>query len=113
MQLQPLRYAAYDGRLSDLESKSPASFIPIISDNWNKHFSWKGDGPMPNDQRAKLEAIIRQAHRKHQLVRFWATPDKASPQRTAVWKELLRAQVDLINTDDPPGLRDFLSENAQ
>jgi glycerophosphoryl diester phosphodiesterase len=36
-------------------------------------------------------------------VRFWATPE--SP---AVWGELVDAGVDLINTDDLAGLREFL-----
>ena len=110
MERQNFRYAAYDGRLTDLGSKSPSSFIPIISDNWNKHFNWKGDGTMPPVERKKLIEIVRKAHDNNQRVRFWATVDKASIERAAVWTELLHAGADLFNTDDLTGLRDFLIE---
>ena len=104
---QPVRYAAYDGRLSDLGVSTDASFIPLISDNWTRHFTWQGIGRMPEAERAKLRAIVQTAHANSQRVRFWATPE-ASPQREAVWQELLAAQVDYINTDHLQALRDFL-----
>lgn len=54
--------------------RGPASFIPLISDNWTLNFTWSGDGPFPDAERAKLRGIIAAAHRRHQKVRFWATP---------------------------------------
>ena len=107
MQRQRVRYAAYDGRLTDLGVTTDASFIPLISDNWTRHFTWQGIGPMPEAERAKLQAIVQTAHANDQRVRFWATPETA-PQREAVWTELLAAQVDYINTDHLEALRDFL-----
>lgn len=111
MRAQNIRHTFYDGRLADLDTNSDARFIPIISDNWEKTFSWKGDGDMPSNERAKLIEIVTKAHRNHQRVRFWATPDEPSTERAAVWLELLHAGVDLINTDDLAGLKDFLIEN--
>ncbi|MDR7276502.1 phosphatidylinositol-specific phospholipase C/glycerophosphodiester phosphodiesterase family protein [Catenuloplanes atrovinosus] len=108
MESQTVRYAFYDGRMSDLTAGAPAEFIPLISDNWNNVFSWQGDGPMPADQRARLREIVRTAHEDGRRVRFWATPDTAGPARTAVWTELRRAGVDHINTDDLAGLEAFL-----
>lgn len=108
MASQKVRYAAYDGRLSDLGSDAPASFIPLISDRWTSHFTWNGVGEMPAAERAKLRQILETAHAHGQRVRFWATPDMPSPERTAIWRELLAAGVDYINTDDLAGLRDFL-----
>ena len=99
------RYAAIDGRLADLASTKPAALVPLISDNWNNHFRWRGHGPMPEAERRKLGAITAQAHQAGRRVRFWATPEAAS-----VWAELHAAGVDLINTDDLPGLREFLLE---
>ncbi len=110
MRQQRVRYAAYDGRLSDLGVATDASFVPLISDNWTRHFTWQGIGPMPEAERAKLEAIVQSAHASGQRVRFWATPE-ISPQREAVWQELLAAQVDYINTDHLQALRDFLLRN--
>jgi len=108
MQSQAVRYAAYDGRLTDLKSDAPANLIPLISDRWGRHFKWRGDGPMPTEERLKLEEIVQTAHKKGRRVRFWATPDGASPAREALWRELLAADVDLLNTDDLKGLQKFL-----
>ena len=89
-----LRCAGIDGRLSDLDSKIPSHLMPLISDNWEEHFEWRGDGTMPKEEKARLREIVHKAHRFGRQVRFWAAPDKA-----AVWEELYGAGVDLINTD--------------
>ena len=57
---------------------------------------------MPVDEQAKLVAMVKQAHQAQRRLRFWASPDVE-----AVWKELDSAGVDLINTDDLPGLRRY------
>lgn len=113
MRSQEVRYAGCDGRLPDLDSQVPADLIPMISDHWGRTFSWRGEGPMPAVERAKLDEIVRKSHAKGRLVRFWATPDLRSPARDAVWRELLSAGVDLINTDDLAGLRRFLLEHER
>jgi hypothetical protein len=112
MESQAVRYAGYDGRLVDLDSGAPATLIPIISDNWTIHFSYDGSGPMPAEERQKLKKIVQTAHKKGQRVRFWATPDKPSPTRQMLWQELLSNGVDLINTDDLPGLQNFLLQHT-
>lgn len=109
MQAQALRHAGYDGRMPDLGQGASAAFMPLISDNWTKTFTWAGDGPMPADERAKLAATIEQAHADGQKVRFWATPDAPGPARDAVWRALVEAGVDHINTDDLAGLQAFLT----
>ncbi|MGW7260973.1 phosphatidylinositol-specific phospholipase C/glycerophosphodiester phosphodiesterase family protein [Streptomyces sp. NPDC054834] len=108
MEAQTVRRAFYDGRLTDLGSAAPASFIPLISDNWTLNFSWLGDGPFPDAERQRLRSIIADAHAQGQQVRFWATPDTAGPARDALWTELLAAGVDYFNTDDLAGLETFL-----
>ena len=111
MEAQRTRVAFYDGRIAnttDLGPGSDARLTPLVSDNWTTLFSWTGAGPMPADERAELRTIIRTAHRAGQRVRFWATPDVAGPERDAIWRELVNADVDHINTDDLAGLADFL-----
>jgi glycerophosphoryl diester phosphodiesterase len=108
MESQRTRFAGYDGRLSDLGSGTPVSFMPLVSDNWTKHFTWLGVGPMPEAERQKLHQIVQQAHAAGYRVRFWATPDLDVPAREAVWRELVAAGVDHINTDDLAGLQEFL-----
>ncbi|MEV4789151.1 phosphatidylinositol-specific phospholipase C/glycerophosphodiester phosphodiesterase family protein [Streptomyces tuirus] len=108
MEAQTVRHAFYDGRLTDLGSPAPASFIPLISDNWALNFTWQGVGSFPDAERQKLRGIVKAAHRRGQKVRFWATPDLAGPARDALWGELLDAGVDHLNTDDLAGLEAFL-----
>ncbi|MCC9712099.1 phosphatidylinositol-specific phospholipase C/glycerophosphodiester phosphodiesterase family protein [Streptomyces sp. MNU76] len=110
MEAQRVRRAFYDGRLADLVSTTPApaSFIPLVSDNWLLNFTWQGVGPFPRAERERLRQIVSTAHGRGQRVRFWATPDLAGPARDALWGELLAAGVDHLNTDDLAGLEAFL-----
>ncbi|MGW7267523.1 phosphatidylinositol-specific phospholipase C/glycerophosphodiester phosphodiesterase family protein [Streptomyces sp. NPDC054842] len=108
MEAQRERRAFYDGRLADLGTAAPASFVPLISDNWTLNFTWLGVGRFPDAERRKLRGIVASAHARGQRVRFWATPDLAGPARDAVWGELLAAGVDHLNTDDLAGLEAFL-----
>lgn len=112
MQAQEKRFGFYDGRSVDLLSGKPAEFMPIVSDNWTRLFTWQGVGRMPELERAKLRAYVESAHSNGYRVRFWATPDQAGDARDAVWNELYDAGVDHINTDDLAGLQSFLSARA-
>lgn len=108
MQAATTRFSFYDGRMSDLGGPLSASLVPLISDNWTKFFTWQGVGAMPAGERAKLHEIVATAHANGQQVRFWATPDLALPNREALWRELVAADVDVLNTDDLAGLQRFL-----
>ncbi|QFG23592.1 phosphatidylinositol-specific phospholipase C/glycerophosphodiester phosphodiesterase family protein [Actinomadura sp. WMMB 499] len=107
------RYGFYDGRSGDLGGPLDARLMPLVSDNWNNLFGWRGVGPMPAAERARLHEMVDSAHRAGQRIRFWATPDAPGPARDAVWTELRAAGVDHINTDDLPGLREFLTGGRQ
>jgi hypothetical protein len=98
---QEVRYAAIDGRLADLDSDAAAHLMPWISAAWP--FAWQGEGPMPEEERTRLRALVRKAHERGRQVRFWGTPEKVS-----VWKELRASEVDLINTDRLRDLQQFL-----
>lgn len=101
------RFVAIDGRLTDLAKKNlSVSLIPLISDNWNNHFQWRGTGPFPESDRAKLKSLVEQTHAEHRRIRFWATPDNET-----AWAELRAAGVDLINTDKLAGLAEFLRKS--
>lgn len=97
------RLAAIDGRPHHLGKGYPAHLIPLISDNWHNHFKWIGSGPMPDEMRHKLHALVKRTHDEGRMIRFWATPDN-----TEIWKEEVAAGVDLINADNLPKLADFL-----
>jgi hypothetical protein len=103
MEAEPVRHVSYDGRLDDLKKPASPHLIPMISDNWSKHFKWRAKGPLPEPEQAKLKALVEQAHAQARRIRFWNAPD--SP---AGWAVMLEAGVDLINTDNLVGLHDFL-----
>ena len=105
MKGQELRFAGVDGRMGDLESSEPAHLLPMISDRWSRVFRWRGKGAIPAAESARLQRIVRKAHAAGRVVRFWATPEDP-----VVWKVVVEAGVDLVHTDDLPGLRKFLLE---
>ena len=104
---QSTRFAAIDGRLTDLDSDVPAHLIPLICDRWPSHFSWRGEGDFPEEERTKLERIVREAHDAQRKVRFSATPDNEE-----MWGALRSAGADFINTDDLAGLASYLGDST-
>lgn len=103
MRRERVRLAALDGRLPDLDTNPPASLVPLVSDNWAKHFKWRGEGPLPEDERLMLRALVSRAHAQGRRLRLWATPDNETG-----WRELHKAGVDLLNSDKLEGLSSFL-----
>ena len=105
----PTRLAGIDGRLAEVTPRRnlSASWIPLVSDNWNNHFKWRGNGALPDDEREKLRSLVQQIHSEGRRIRFCATPDNES-----AWAELRRAGVDLINTDKLNELAEFLRRQS-
>lgn len=101
-----VRYAACDGKLSDLDAAAPppADLVPLVSADWKKTFTWRGAGPLPEADRTKLAGFVKKAHEQGRTVRFWGAPD----QKTA-WTELRDAGADWINSDDLDGVQKFLT----
>lgn len=102
---QTTRYVGLDGRPEDLDSDLPADLMPWISASWGSLFRWRGDGPMPDAERARLREHVAKAHARGRKVRFWATPENQ-----AVWAELTDAKVDLLNTDQLAELATYLQK---
>lgn len=103
-QQENLRLVGMDGRPSDIGKGYSSDFMPVISDNYRKHLSWRGK--KKNKKPAELEALkkwIAEAHEEGKKVRLWATPE-----RKKVWRVLLEAGVDFLNTDQLSELQGFL-----
>lgn len=101
--LESDRIAFLDGRIPDLGEGISTDIYPVISDNWNNHFTWRGTGEIPQAERQKLDTFISSAHNEGKLIRFWGTPDTEE-----VWEVLYDAGVDIFNVDDHQGMRDYL-----
>ena len=87
-------YATIDAEIKRLKESKYDAVITRYSDPWGTYFTWTGSGPMPTDEKARLDDLVSQAHKKGKDIRFYGAPDKET-----VWKELLDAHVDWINTD--------------
>lgn len=99
------RWAAYEGRLADLRrSRRHAldpELTPMIGADFRKAFTWKGIGPMPAAERARLAGWSDAARERGVGLRWWATPDRYLPLglRHRVWDELAAAGAAWISTD--------------
>ena len=106
LEAEPLRYAGIDGKLADLAATNKSPTLLWISDNWENIFKWRGHGPIPANEQARLKEIAAQTHERKLLLRFWGAPDS-----TNLWKELKADGVDLLNADNLAGLEKFLRKN--
>ena len=102
------RWAGLDGRLADLDSAhaTPASAMPLVSDDWKEVTSWRGRGAPPNGARRRVARAVARAHAQGRRLRFWNTPDLP-----VVWRLLVQSGVDLIGADDLDVLRRFLTDS--
>ena len=96
------RWVGIDGRTEDLEKSIKAYNYPLISQNWNKLFKWRGKGEFPKEEKEKLDLLIQKTHQLGAKIRFWATPDKEN-----VWQVLNEAGVDLVNIDNLEGYKNW------
>jgi hypothetical protein len=101
------RLAGLDGELSDLGRPDPNGLLLWVSANWSQSFPWRGEGPIPPEERERVRQIVEQAHQLHAKARFWGSPDTP-----AFWREMQADGVDLINTDDLAGAEKFLRGQA-
>lgn len=107
LRAQPVRYAFFEGTLSDLNGTEPTTLVPAVSESWKAAgFRWNGQGEMPAAEREKLQMLAQKASAQGRTLRLWDAPDTP-----AAWNELLRAGVTPINTDHLPELREFLLKN--
>lgn len=103
MAAESSRWAALDGRPADLKASPSAALMPLVSENWNRLFQWRGTGPFPASEASRLRALVVEAHGGGRRIRFWGTPDVP-----AMWTQLFDAGVDLLGTDDLAALSSFL-----
>ena len=102
---EALRFVACDGVLADLASvpPPPVDLVPQVNARWTALFSWRGNGGIPDDERRELRRLAGRAQEQDRRIRFWSAPDNE-----VAWAVLADVGVDLINSDDLPGLRRFL-----
>lgn len=76
--------------------------------SWRSLSEWRGNGPIPEADQAKVRDLVKAIHAKGRGVRIYAAPDTP-----AYWGFALDAGVDHINTDNLPDLAAFLKSKMQ
>jgi len=112
MKNQELRYAGFDGRLTDIDSGLSPDLMPMVSDDWNKYFTWRGIGEMPDDEKRKLESFSQKAKANGYLLRFWALPTQPVPEKDC-WYQLIKSGVPVIGSDDLKGLKKYVGSISE
>lgn len=98
------RLAFLDEDLTQAGQDSTTNIYRVASCKYSSLVKWKGKGRISDSDIQRLEYFVLQAHKNGRKVRLWGSPDK-----TKVWSELLKCNVDLINTDKINRLRAFLT----
>jgi alkaline phosphatase len=87
----------FDGRPQQNYPPDALEKIALISDDFKNYSSWE-----------KIKPAVEKAHQLNKPIRFWATPDDQN-----AWEQLMKLQVDYINTDKIQELANFLSAHQR
>jgi alkaline phosphatase len=98
-------YILFDGELYRDYSKEALEKIVLLSDNFARYSLWDGKSGLPAKDEAVLTTAVKKAKLLHKPVRFWNCPDNAR-----AWKQLIKLNVDYINTDHIAALAQFLKD---
>ncbi|MEM6804211.1 MAG: hypothetical protein AAF696_22595 [Bacteroidota bacterium] len=98
-------FLSLDGRPEDLGKGYSSDFMPVISQRFSKIISWKGKNPASKEDFDTLKMLADSCHAEGKKLRLWA-----SPETELAWETLLKAGVDLINTDKLGDLEAFLNK---
>jgi alkaline phosphatase len=77
--------------------------VALVSLPFYSHSFWKGDIPLNQVDKEKLQNTIDLVHSKAKKIRFWGTPDTP-----IAWLTFHELGIDYINTDKPLACFSFL-----
>lgn len=99
-------YIWFDGRLGQSYPAKALSRIAMLSESFSKFSKWKDAAqPFPEEDKQKIQKAVMQAHSLHKTVRLWAMPDHQKG-----WEEMMKLDLDFLNTDRIADLADFLGK---
>jgi alkaline phosphatase len=100
-------YLYFDGDVSKTYTPDVLPRVALFSNDFRTYTKWKGEGNLPDSGRVKIESAISQAHSFNKPIRFWAAPDMPDS-----WLQLMRLNVDFINTDKIAEFSSFIRTPA-
>jgi hypothetical protein len=98
-------YLRLDGRPDDLAKEYSSEKMPFISQHIKSICQTNDQQFLDSGEYEKLLSFVEACHQQNKKVRLWATPEKEQ-----LWSQLLKANVDLINTDSLHKLANYLDE---
>lgn len=90
----PIRYACRDSLRFEWSDPPVDNQWCWYALKWDAYFQWKGDGPMPEEQKARLTELVSAIHQKGRKLRIWGVPENPN-----AWQSIYSSGVDLIGTD--------------
>lgn len=110
---QKVRYLFAEAKAEVLDSDLPKNSVFIVNNEWSNFFTWNGAGDMPINEEILLREMVKKAHHKGRIIRFWGVEETPGTERTSLWKKLRECGVDLISSDDLVGLKEFHKANTK
>jgi hypothetical protein len=98
------RLAFIDDDLRNLDKTYIDGLCLMSSAKYSQILSWDGKKPIKPEEKERLCNFVANAHRNGRKVRLWAMP-----QNPVVWTTLMDCGVDLINSDDLPGMQSYFN----
>ena len=95
----------FDGRPGIAYTPEQLNRVALISTSFTDQVKWNGKGILTAADRAKIEALQKEAHDKGKKLRFWAAPDFSN-----AWLVLMDLKTDILNTDHVTELNTFLKD---
>lgn len=96
-------YITFDGRPTKTYTADQLERVRLISASFNDYSKWNGRRDLDDADKQKLSKVINDAHALGKPFRFWAIPDSENG-----WSTLMNLRIDVLNTDHPAELIDFL-----
>ena len=104
MEKERERMVGYDAKISELNQKVSPDFMPVVSDDWNTWFRWRGEGAIGDEDKARLTQLVALV-RHHKLgLRLHGAPDNEE-----LWTLLYKEKVNLIDSKEYYALAKFLT----
>lgn len=98
-------YLWFDGRPAIAYTADQLERIRLISASFRDYSAWNGRGNLSDIDKQKLSRVVEKVHAVGKPLRFWATPDSEES-----WAALMELNLDVINTDRPTGLIQFIGK---
>ena len=96
-----------DGRPEDLGKGYSTELMPVVSDTYRNWSKWNGESKLTETDLQRVKDLASRVHAEGKKLRLWAIPDNEG-----AWDALLKAGVDIINTDHLEKLNAFLTRKG-